>query len=253
MLNCVQTGIRSATMVSTDSNPSVLIIDDDYVAASELAETLELEGFNCVAVSSSEQAISILCSFPSIDVVITDFYLEGKATATRNGLTLIERIRDQFSSRTLEFIVISGDQDVLTDCIITGAGQFLAKPIAPESICSMVRDASFQAPQEGALDDADDHNVSLHQMVQTQAETIASLTHALDEARTDNRKASSGLDRLVSAASIARKCNDDVGTTDLDVLLRYVVGQGYAVKKLISGNAKAPQQSDAVTITPINS
>lgn len=253
MLNSVQTSLRHVPEELAETTPSVLIVDDDDTAAAELAETLELEGFNCIAASSPEQALSLIGAFPTINVVITDFYLRGKATATHNGVALIENIREGFPSRTFDFIVVSGDQDVLADCVITGAGQFLAKPIAPESICSMVRDASSQSPRATGENPSDESGTSLHEMVQAQADTIARLTDALNEARSGNRKAISSLDRMVSAASIARKCNDDTIASDVDDLLRYVVGQGYAIKALVGGNAKVQSKPGTVTITPINS
>ena len=247
MLNCVETDVWPDAEKVSGTSPSVLIVDDDAAAANELAEALEIEGFNCIAASTSEQALSITCSFSSIGVIVTDFYLRGSATAAGNGLALIERIREAFPGRKFEFIVVSGDPDVLADCSITGAGKFLAKPIAPESICSMVKDASLQGADDRGTHGSNAALTSLHRMVQVQADAIASLTQALNEARTDNRKATTRLDRLVSAASIAGQRNDDAGSVDVAELLRYVVGQGYAARELISSNTNARHRLDVMS------
>lgn len=229
--------------------PSVLIVDDDVVAASELAETLELEGFNCIAASTLEQALSLPASFPSIRVIITDFYLHGAVTATANGLALIDRVREMFPERSFNFIVVSGDQDVLVDCALTGSGKFLAKPIAPESICSMVQDATehdrMAAPD--AIPEAPD--ASVHRMVQVQADAIASLTAALNDARNVNRKVTTRMDRLVSAATIAAHRNDQVSPSAVGDLLSYVVGQGYAVKKLLKGDSELSTRTEIATLS----
>ena len=249
MLNGVQTDLWPNAEMGSELDPTVLIVDDDIDAANELAEALEFEGFRCITAHTPEKALSLTSSVSSINVVITDFYLWGDATASSNGLALVEDIRNELPARKLEFIVVSGDQDVLVDCTITGVAKFLAKPIAPESICSMVKDASLQTLEEPAADDSHESVTSLHRVVQVQAKAITSLTQALNDARTDSRKASDRLDRLVSAASIAQKRNDDVGCNDVGELLRYVVGQGYSVKKLISKRPVPTKQADVVNIT----
>ncbi|MEM7212594.1 MAG: response regulator [Pseudomonadota bacterium] len=253
MLASVNTRDWPDAATVSDTSPSVMVVDDDTVAASELAETLEFEGFSCIAASTPEQALSILCSLSSIEVIITDFYLRGEATAAGNGLRLVETIREAFPDRKLEAIVISGDQDVLADCTITGAGKFLAKPIAPESICSMVREASLQGGEAPATPDEAASVSSLHRMVQVQADAITSLTEALNEARADTRRASTKLDRLVSAASIAGRRNEVVGAGDVGELLSYVVGQGYAVKKLLRDNGGRTKRPDPSAIIKVSS
>lgn len=252
MLASARSEAWSVVTTLSDTLPSVLIVDDDEVAASELAETLELDGFNCIATSTLEQAISLTTSFPSIKVIITDFYLHGATTATANGLALLERVRGTFPNRMFNFIVVSGDHDVFVDCALTEAVKFLAKPIAPESISAMVRGEVMQG------EDAPSNVVSApsescpHHMIQVQASTIASLTEALNDMRAENRAATSRLDRLVSAASIAQNRHDEVGTGEIGELLRYILGQGYSVKTLL-GNVSGPaRRADLVTISDIS-
>lgn len=219
--------------VVSEQVASVLIVDDDDLATEELSETLELEGFTCLTASTSSGALDRLEANPGIQVVITDFYLRG-ADSFENGLDLIEKIRSKFPGRELEFIVVSGDRDVLADCTITGAGTFLAKPVAPESLCSLVRQASGDPAGADAADAQDEDSILvLQNMVRAQAGAIANLTAALKGARDGTRQANSRLDRLVSAASIAKRRNDQPGGQDIGELIGYIAGQGYAVKKLL--------------------
>lgn len=234
--------------ISSDTAPaSILVVDDDPIAAEELSETLETEGFRCIATHTADDAIAVLTEHADINVVITDFYLRGVATARGNGLDLIERIRETFQTRDFDFIVVSGDRDVLVDCTVTEAFKFLAKPIMPESICSMVKTSS--APQSGPTeaDSTASPQATYHRMIEAQASAIAGLTDALKEARKDKREVVSRMDRLVSAASIAGRRHDDAGARDVAELLRYIVGQGYAVKKLMHGEEASETGASKVT------
>ncbi len=236
MLTCSNSEIWPDVSTLSDVPPSVLVVDDDAVAADELAEALELEGFHCITANTADQAMSILHSLASVSVLITDFYLSGTERPVSNGLGLIDKIQESFPQRNFDFIVVSGDQDVLADCVIGGAGKFLSKPVAPESICSMVREASSENVKIEALADSSDPLSSLHRMIQNQADTITTLTDALNSTRSKTRNATNRMDRLVSAASIAKHRNESIGATDIDNLLGYIVGQGYAIKNLLGSS-----------------
>lgn len=255
MLSCPTSEYWPEESTQSTSTASVLIVDDDAVAAEELAEALELEGFTCITTSASDEALAILWSHPDIGTVITDFYLRGESMAVGNGLELIERIREMTPARKLDFIVVSGDQDVLADCTISGAGKFLAKPIAPESLCTMVRDGSIAKPDlstANSEEEAGGSVATLHRMVEIQADAIANLTEALTSARNGRQEAGRRLDRLVSAASIAGRRNDDAGTADVGDLIRYVVGQGYAVKRALGPVQNTQNRPESATITKID-
>lgn len=243
MMSCSNPALWPDATASTEETPSVLIVDDDQIAASELAEVLDFEGYQCATASTQEQAVAIVSTFQTISIIITDFYLRGSGTVAGNGLTLIEKVQETFPTRAFDFIVVSGDPDILADCALSGEGRFLSKPIAPESICSMVNDVSTPVQTSDPDPEADDSISSLHRMVQIQADTIASLTEALSANRANTGNVKSRLDRLMSAAVIAKRRNEDGGNGATDELLNYIVGQSGAVQKLLSDDAKDANRS----------
>ena len=242
MLNVAETDTWQSAENLPEQPASVLIVDDDALAAEELAETLELEGFTCIATHTYSGALAALEQNPDIKTIITDFYLRGDSMAVGNGLELIEHARETFPDRKLDFIVVSGDPDVLADCTISGAGKFLAKPIAPASICTMVKESSAHLIADEPSESGDGSILMLHRMIEDQASAIASLTEALTSARDGKRNAGSRLDRLVSAASIAAKRSEVSGERDVGDLIRYIVGQGYAVKKILGNTEKKKER-----------
>ena len=235
----------------TDRCPNILIVNDDEAAVSELSDVLELEGLGCVVADTPARAVSLLDAFSSIKVIVTDFYLFGDSTGANNGLALIDEVRARFQNRRFEAVVISGDKDVLADCTLTGVEKFLAKPMAPESFCSVVRNAleAAQAPRHEPEDE--NSTLALHNMIEAQADAIATLTRALNETRSKCRNATVGLDRLVSAASIAHDRIHEGRDSGVDELLRYISGQGYSLKKLLHCHAKTAEQPNITTISTI--
>lgn len=238
MLALIDSNFPSISTARIQDQASVLVVDDDAVAGEELAEALELEGFACTAATTWDEALSILAATPTIEFVITDFYLRGDDMATANGLDLIDHIRAIHPTRKLDFVVISGDRDVLADCVVTGAGNFLAKPISPESISALIRKPSDKIPEAAGAADNEAELVKLHRMIEAQAGAISELSKALNESRRDKREATSRLDRLVDAASIAERRSDD-GQGDVNNLIRYIVGQGFAVRGLLANGANS--------------
>ena len=226
---------------------SVLIVDDDPIAGEELSEALEDLGFRCFVASSYRQAIEVTAREQEIGAIVTDFYLKGMENMAENGLDLIENLQDAFPDRALDCIVVSGDRDILAECTMHGAYKFLPKPIAPESLSSMLMDGT-PAPDDAAGDD-DDAAVSvvlLHRLVESQSQAIATLTETLKANQKDVREMRSRMSRLLEAAKIAGKRTAEVEDPQIRTLIGYIVGQGAAVRELLPQNsAKKPSKPSA--------
>lgn len=227
---------------------SVLIVDDDPIAGEELSEALEEFGFRCFIATSYREAIETAARETSITAVVTDFYLRGTENLAENGLDLIESLQDAFPDRALDCIVVSGDPEILGECTMHGAYKFLSKPIAPESLSSMLLEPRPAAEAQAGSEEDDNAAVSvvlLHRLVESQQHTITTLTDALKANQKDAREMRSRLGRLLEAARIAGRRSARTGDNEVRTLIGYIVGQGAAVKDLLPRNAdRKPARSD---------
>ncbi|MEM1297940.1 MAG: response regulator [Pseudomonadota bacterium] len=213
---------------------SVLVVDDDKDASEELSEALEEVGFTCFAAASLAEAIQVAGDHPQITAIVTDFYLTGDDAVADNGIRLIDRLRETFPDRKFDCVVVSGDPEILAECAINGPVKFLAKPIVPESLTSMLL-----SPVDTKLPSGNGEVslVLMHRLLESQSNVIATLTEALNATNTAHNKgateALNRLDLLVDAARIANKRNSGSGPDDMKALLGYIAGQGSAVKALL--------------------
>ncbi len=113
----------------------VLIVEDDPVFQKIAAVALRDEGFDCKVSNDGLEAVRILKQ-GRFDVVLLDIGLPGVS-----GLEVLERIRDL--PKKPKVIVITGetDLDTVVETVRKHAYQFVQKPVAPERIVEVVRDA----------------------------------------------------------------------------------------------------------------
>ncbi|HWC77403.1 MAG TPA: response regulator [Blastocatellia bacterium] len=103
---------------------TVLVVEDDFDTQHPLAEILTLRGFSPVTASDAERALVMARSSPP-DLIITDLLLPGK-----NGLHLIQGVRNSPSLKSVPIIVISGCEPyVLAEARRMGANHCFEKPI----------------------------------------------------------------------------------------------------------------------------
>jgi two-component system nitrogen regulation response regulator NtrX len=117
---------------------SVLIVDDEKGVQSSLQGILEDAGFDALAVSSGEEALTFLSNrdFP---VILLDIWLPGM-----DGLQVLEQIRKTSPLSTV--IMISGHGSIETAVRATklGAFDFVEKPLSLEKTLLVVKNALHQ-------------------------------------------------------------------------------------------------------------
>ncbi len=113
----------------------ILIIDDDDLARKNLARILQKQGFHVSSAKNGTAGLERL-SESAYDLVMTDLVMEDM-----NGLELLTRIKNQFPD--LEVILITGYASVPTaiEAIKKGAYHYLEKPIRPEEMVHLARQA----------------------------------------------------------------------------------------------------------------
>jgi PAS domain S-box-containing protein len=130
----VEAGLRTAVAPlvgwadagSGQLKPSVLIIEDDDAVRGALELILKLDGYPVWVAATAEAAATLFArEGPNIDLVVTDFHLNGP----ENGLQVLDSLRAA-AGRDLPAVVLSGD----TSPILRHVGelsrvQLLRKPV----------------------------------------------------------------------------------------------------------------------------
>jgi CheY-like chemotaxis protein len=115
----------------------VLIIDDDTRLLELLAASLEDSGFDVTALSTSDEAYSLLRKFVP-DLILCDINLE---TSTMGGFTFYEKVQELKKIQSIPFVFLTG----LTDETLVRAGKelgvddYLMKPISEQTLVSTLR------------------------------------------------------------------------------------------------------------------
>jgi signal transduction histidine kinase/CheY-like chemotaxis protein/HAMP domain-containing protein len=114
----------------------VLIVDDDIRNIFALTTMLESYGLSCVSAETGRAAIDILGGSPDVDLVLTDIMMPEM-----DGYDTIRAIRALPQFRSLPIFAVTakamkGDRE---KCFEAGATDYLAKPVEPEQLLSMMR------------------------------------------------------------------------------------------------------------------
>jgi DNA-binding NtrC family response regulator len=120
---------------------TILLIDDDRDCLKTITEILTRFGYGVIAKMDGPSALVALQEGASVDLVITDYQLEGM-----NGLEFIAEFKKLAPS--IPFIMLSGwgTIDLYLKAISCGAFEYLNKPIRGKDIDRVVK-AAFEVKQ----------------------------------------------------------------------------------------------------------
>ena len=127
----------------TDRTISVLLIDDEPALLNALSSALESDGLYCAKATSAAQALSILATNDTIELVISDIRMPHM-----DGITLLRHIREQYSERLwlqVIFITAYATLENSVDALRLAACDFLYKPVRRELLLKVVRVALNKA------------------------------------------------------------------------------------------------------------
>lgn len=126
----------------------VLIVDDDAVLASMLADYLNGEGCQCQRAASGEQALEMLESM-SIDIVLMDIMMPGMG-----GIEALKKIRTTSLVPVLMLTARGDDLDRILGLEL-GADDYIPKPCNPRELLARIRAVLRRSgPPDGAVDEA---------------------------------------------------------------------------------------------------
>lgn len=112
----------------------ILIIDDDTQLLSVLTTSLTEDGFDVTAVTTSDEACTIIQQNPP-DLILCDINLK---TSTMNGFTFFEKVQGNKNLQKVPFIFLTGltDEELACTGKELGADDFLMKPISRHTLLS---------------------------------------------------------------------------------------------------------------------
>lgn len=132
----------------------ILAIDDDPPTLELVSSVLTANGFSCVTASSGEQALALIAADPDILLAISDINMPGM-----DGIALLGRINSQSAAGTAPrviFLTAHARVDYAVAALRLGAIDFLTKPVRPQNLLGVVRnawDAALRARAASALPD----------------------------------------------------------------------------------------------------
>jgi len=115
---------------------NILLVDDDMRNVFALSSVLEEHGLEIVVARNGLESLEKLAAHPEIDLVLMDIMMPEM-----DGYEAMRRIRSDPKQRNLPIIALTakamrGDRD---KCLEAGANDYLAKPVDPEKLVSLLR------------------------------------------------------------------------------------------------------------------
>src|SRR5664279_2864080 len=116
----------------TASQGSVLIIDDEAAIRESLQTLLELEGYEVDTANDGTEGLARLADRP-YDLVLLDF-----AMPERNGIEILQDIRERDSELAVVMITAYGTVENAVNAMQAGANNFIQKPWDNEKLLADV-------------------------------------------------------------------------------------------------------------------
>ena len=113
---------------------SVLIIDDEAAIRESLQTLLELEGYEVETASDGSEGLARIADRP-YDLVLLDF-----AMPERNGIEILQDIRERDSELAVIMITAYGTVENAVNAMQSGATNFIQKPWDNEKLLADVGD-----------------------------------------------------------------------------------------------------------------
>jgi len=112
---------------------TILVAEDDETLRELLGGLLERYGFEVLAAATGNEAIRLLQQHPSIELVISDYYMPDG-----DGGDVLEFVRRRDPNRPV-FIMITGQTDLAVGPDTPGINEFLVKPFSVRELVRIVR------------------------------------------------------------------------------------------------------------------
>jgi signal transduction histidine kinase len=131
-----QRPVRSEPPQAVGGTDSVLVIDDDEQVLEAAARVLRGAGYAVVTASSRVEALRVIETHPTVDLVVTDVMMPG--------MRLDDLVRRLVAARPeVKILYMSGyaDDSVAVEAIVAEGRTFVEKPFSPTALLRAAREA----------------------------------------------------------------------------------------------------------------
>ncbi|OYY95588.1 MAG: hypothetical protein B7Y41_03560 [Hydrogenophilales bacterium 28-61-23] len=120
---------------STSRHPAVLLVDDEEANRMILAQRLEQDGYRVASAESGARALEIMRA-QRIQLVLLDRHMPEM-----DGLATLDAIKADAALSAIPVVMLSAEsgRDTVDKCLARGAVDYLAKPVAPETLQQCLR------------------------------------------------------------------------------------------------------------------
>jgi DNA-binding NtrC family response regulator len=122
----------------TDTQPLILVAEDEDLMRAILAGLLESEGYRVAAVASAEEALEKFTA-EDVAVTLTDIRMSGM-----DGLALLDRVKDIDPEALVIVMTAYSSVDSAVAALRKGAYDYVTKPFVNEDLLQSVRNALRQ-------------------------------------------------------------------------------------------------------------
>jgi DNA-binding NtrC family response regulator len=124
----------------------VLIVEDEENERTGLAELVQAWGYRTDTAKDGLEALEKVSAW-SPGIIVTDFKMPRM-----NGMELLERLAEQSEPVAVVLLTAQGSIDIAVDAMKSGAYDFLAKPVDPARLRSILANATRQRGTERELE-----------------------------------------------------------------------------------------------------
>lgn len=119
---------------------AALLVDDSKVARLVMGRALESLGFSVTTATSGFEALALLESNGSVDVVLIDWNMPGM-----EGPELVRLIRSRPEYAGISLILCSATEEAASRSVARDAGsdEYLTKPFTSDELAARLRDLGF--------------------------------------------------------------------------------------------------------------
>ena len=121
-----------------NSNPSILVVDDEQVVRDSLSKWFREDGFNVSTAASAAEALQQLQG-RKWDILLLDIKMPGM-----DGMELQQRIKEIDPTATIIFITAHATVDTAVKALKEGAFDYVMKPVDPDYLSHLVTNALKQ-------------------------------------------------------------------------------------------------------------
>jgi PAS domain S-box-containing protein len=128
-------GRRPALQAKGGGTLQVLLVEDEPGVRNAMRMLLKMDGYQVTTASGVVEALQCLDTIKSLDLVVTDFHLEGE----RTGSEVIAAARARFGE-SIKAVIVSGDtSSAVRELKVDAKTRITSKPINSEELLGLMR------------------------------------------------------------------------------------------------------------------